>query len=671
MKKSLLIWIGVAVVLFFAFWIWFWSLGSVSASEEVPAIRVEATSGVVERQVAGDLEWKKVEASTPIQKGDHIRTGTDGKAEIRWGLQGVTRIDPSSELEIEEMPADSMELTQASIKLHQISGRSWSRLLKLLDVESEAEVRTNTVIATVRGTAFGVAVAGDGLETAVSDSVVDIHADGGASTLVREGKWGRFSATGTPEILREYTDADAWPTDNARLDREFDDALRNELVERSKKLDNAGSDLLSRISESLHLAFASDEEKNQTATNYALREASRTTPDGERIQKLLGNSSSSLNGFLLGLRELTARDPSRRDIYRTLRARALEQRVAGKLYAQALDLDDDIDDWRWTPAGETRETQRQLLDQRVTTWVGMVRNASELSEETMRKLVAKGDAMHERLRADVLMQLPEPLPEIATSTEPEAPTSTVSTTGATVKPVTKPVAKPTTAPVKATTTTQTAPPPTTTGQVNCSIQRTQLYIGSTLVKVGEKVYLALYGICPDGTTKNLTLYATFNAGLVTDGTMSGNVFVPSHAGTITLYGNYLEAGKTLTAQGSITVSAEPKHVTSVTVIAVGPTTITTGQSVPLDAKANYSDGTSSYIKYQCQWSTSDPRMAMISNSTFQHLQGTGQVSAICAYTENNVTVSGSLVFTINQDSSLTPTNGTSPNRTYYLNNALY
>ena len=121
----------------------------------------------------------------------------------------------------------------------------------------------------------------------------------------------------------------------------------------------------------------------------------------------------------------------------------------------------------------------------------------------------------------------------------------------------------------------------------------------------------------------------------------------------------------LSSTANLTVSVARRSLSKITVTATGPTSISTGERIPVHAMATYSDNSTADITYQCQWSTSDPRMALVSNAIFQHLQGTGTVSAICAYTENRVSLSGSLLFTITLDPSLQPTRGqvvpTSPN----------
>ncbi len=103
----------------------------------------------------------------------------------------------------------------------------------------------------------------------------------------------------------------------------------------------------------------------------------------------------------------------------------------------------------------------------------------------------------------------------------------------------------------------------------------------------------------------------------------------------------------------------PKFLpTKLIVSALGPTSLTTGQSSPLEAKVEYSDGTIHYVTPQCVWSSSNPELGGIQNGKFVSLSGVGSANAICKYAESGLLFSEYVTFTISLDPQLHPVGGT-------------
>ena len=88
-------------------------------------------------------------------EGDRIVVAKDSEATMFWPGYGKTQIASESELIVTqfEQPA---EKTSLKVSLQLLTGRVWTRLEKLLETDSSFDVHANDVVATVRGTSFGV-----------------------------------------------------------------------------------------------------------------------------------------------------------------------------------------------------------------------------------------------------------------------------------------------------------------------------------------------------------------------------------------------------------------------------------------------------------------------------------------------------------------------------------
>ncbi|MCC7522429.1 hypothetical protein IT407_01325 [Candidatus Uhrbacteria bacterium] len=124
------------------------------------------------------------------------------------------------------------------IKLKLETGRVWSRILRLLDVEGDMTIETNDVVATVRGTAFDLEVAqGQPTTLWVSDSVVQASAKRAAGNplFVAEGSMAKFTsgkrATSTEPITASGKASD-WFKNNQERDEKFIEQARRQLREK-------------------------------------------------------------------------------------------------------------------------------------------------------------------------------------------------------------------------------------------------------------------------------------------------------------------------------------------------------------------------------------------------------------------------------------------------------
>ncbi len=135
--------------------------------------------------------WAGAQTGDVVRAGESVRTGPQARAEVDLGT-GVVRLYENSLLRI---PSDAMRAEgPAAVGLDQ--GSSLFEVLKRPPTDP-FEVRTPEVVASVKGTRFGVALDGSVAAVSVYTGLVGVRGVGAgpsAEVLVREG----FSAVGGP-----------------------------------------------------------------------------------------------------------------------------------------------------------------------------------------------------------------------------------------------------------------------------------------------------------------------------------------------------------------------------------------------------------------------------------------------------------------------------------------
>jgi ferric-dicitrate binding protein FerR (iron transport regulator) len=89
----------------------------------------------------------------PVAEGDEVETASGASATLIWPDYGRTVLDANSKLVVTQANKTGDNL---NVKLKLNAGRIWTRLERLLGAGSGFEVRASNVVATVRGTSFGV-----------------------------------------------------------------------------------------------------------------------------------------------------------------------------------------------------------------------------------------------------------------------------------------------------------------------------------------------------------------------------------------------------------------------------------------------------------------------------------------------------------------------------------
>ena len=108
----------------------------------------------------GNSNYQMVEEDIILLEGDTVKTDGQGEAEISFADGSVLRLSPKTEIQINQ--ASLKSLWEQNVNVSVNYGKIWFRIIKIFDDGSSWEVETPTVVATVRGTAFGLELLDEG-----------------------------------------------------------------------------------------------------------------------------------------------------------------------------------------------------------------------------------------------------------------------------------------------------------------------------------------------------------------------------------------------------------------------------------------------------------------------------------------------------------------------------
>lgn len=649
---------------------WLWSVGSVAA-EKLPSIRVQVVKGTVEYQPDCDdtlelssicaLSWTAVKDVQEIHAGDMVKTGADSEAQILWGDQGVTRLDQNTELVIDEAPLDGSGAESSVIRLKVNAGRVWNRMLKLLDVDSAMEVRTSDVVATVRGTSYGIIKQPNCTEAAVTESVVGILSSGAsAEVLLIDDQWGSFGANDCKKPVRKLTDADTWPTEQKAKDTAFDRDYMGALRDRFDARANSAPSWIRNASQSLHLATASGEARETLAASYAKRHLALAVanPDSAKaelanIRGLLpkmGSKAGLLRGELHIATTLLARSryPGLREDLASLRLPSAlasdSSLVELRLLRDTVVNSDDID---------TRYRELVRIDEGIDdllAGVTLTQGRTEIVADLMTRLdavdAALGTEGDERvkekskaIRARLSIALGIPDVNVPVETDPNDKPDIRINEPSLRNPVIKP------APPK---------PETQTGRIYLNLS---LLPSNSAPVNSQIVTYKLFGVKADGQSVDITPQAALSLARPSDGYLQGTVLTPVYIGNITVNATYRDSVGSRTVSATIAHSASKvvpvSGLQSLEIRFTGPTTVTCSSSLPYKIYAIYGGGASKDVTISTRMTVSDSKLLYPGDGKILTFcpgqQATGTVTA--SYTEQGVTKTASASITVIPDAS--------------------
>jgi hypothetical protein len=111
-----------------------------------------------------------------VNAGDRVQTAERSHAMVTFFDGSTLEIEPATTVQIEEASSANGAV---AIRIAQTIGRTWASVQKLTRVDSKFEVRTPTLVAAVRGTAFMTDVLADGTSSVrTTDGIVQVTAQG-------------------------------------------------------------------------------------------------------------------------------------------------------------------------------------------------------------------------------------------------------------------------------------------------------------------------------------------------------------------------------------------------------------------------------------------------------------------------------------------------------------
>lgn len=573
-------WWPVFVLFLFALGgVGFWSLGAlppepdriVTLREIEGAVSLHAADGTTRSAVAGDR----------LDEGSRVVTTSDGRATIDWLGRGETRVGPLTELSVVRASVSDGGMR---VRMRLESGRIWTRILRLLDLEDDVSVETSDVVATVRGTSFDVEKrAGEPTTVWVADSVIETVADGRDAFLV-EGFMAEFGLGRSPDArpLSEADLATSWFMRN----READAAFRADALSRLKtslaaeRMPTGGWWRgLIRLSEGMRVWLASGSRRDRLADRYLLRrligirqiaeegksglayrdvarldeEFRRRVASGDEAKRSAREAASSAQ---VVFRDVAPSSPAYRikqqvEEWMSAVATSDAERVFARLTGIDARLDEAADaimSSRADVAVQVLYLARQGLanvDRERAEAGGLAPSERERIDKTWRALTARAEALEARMAVLTGPEL-EALPVM------DAEEASVDEEIEDV-PVVESEPQTDAATIPAPTSTASEPvPPEPASQpkpVSLSISPAQMTIGFY-----ERVTYQVIVVYENGSTKDVTKSARFAATPPGYGALFDNVFSATELqGAITITATYEESGTTLGVSGTLNV----------------------------------------------------------------------------------------------------------------------
>ncbi len=658
MKKKRLFVAILLLVILTALGGWFWSLGGddESTGDEKNIVVIVERSPVEVRNAGG--EWHDVVGEQALAETDEVRTGNMGRATISFFDDAETTLREASHIRIAEAIPTGSDDGSLTATIQLLSGRVWSRVLQLVDLDSAFSVETNDVVATVRGTSFDISYEDGETDVWVADSRVELlSADSEEGVVIVEG-W--KTAVSGSDITSEEKKMEAsdftsdWFTRNANADKDFRGKKHDEASAFLKQAPQAGSSFLEKLKSLSHRMrlslrknrdpkaytafigrrlYAMKELVDEGRTGLAMQEfsafekellAKLNEPDGESYR---APAIRVLIAVERVLHDVEPRDPLFRlkqrvedllaqvvpgEVTKVLvHGRAVEARIHETI---AL-----LNDRAFPEAASNLDTAERGV-------VNAQRDAEALKGDAakLKKLRAYLRALHrhiELLRTDVDegMARGPALDELDLSSASSTSSVGESSTGST--------------------STQTT---TSTGEVS-SITRITVAAVKNPLFAGESTSLVITGHHADGSTENVTSNATLQL-FGNLGNLVGNIYTAASPGSVTVEAQLPSGDTVLTAQTTISVNSSVVLQSLELVASQGPA-LPVGGSAGLTAIAHYSDQTTQVVTTRVNWKSSDPSVASVDGAVlYAVLPGVTTLTA--TYTELGQVASDAITFTV-------------------------
>lgn len=639
-KRFLIVLVGAAAA--GGAW-WFWSLGSLPA--ETPfLIRLRIDKGPVEVRHAGQDSWQPAKTDEDVVPGDEVRTGPEGDATIVFEGNSESRLGKDSDIVIERAPQPALKTAPFVVELRLITGRVWSRVLRLLDIDDAFAVRTDSVVATVRGTAFDLQRNATGTVLWVSDAAVEVSGRSQAGSVpsresapvMTEGFMARFDAGGNllgTQAISEESRQGEWFLKNASRDATFVTDARASLRSRVNGLGGAApgslTEGLTRLSERLHLTTDRRAAPERFGT-YVLRRLNmilRTIDSGSsglafqaltvfegELDALTGadadayrkRAKGSVSRMLFLLQDVSPDSPVYRMKQRleNLNLALTENDDIATAYAHLSSIESRLDEAGTLIAQSSLDGARNALDAARQGLGNVERDIDRLPDtapqDRVRALRSKLNILKAReaaIRVRLETALEPPTSQLMTGSATD--TEAVATTETLILPPGN---------VLTATTTPTEPAGSAIVRITLAAQPNPAFVGDT-------VKLVVTGYRADNTTADVTAKSQFSlSGKL--GTLNGPTYTSNAAGSVTINASYQSGGTTLKASVVMNVVVQPATLQSLELAPAGSATISFGQTLTFTATVHYSDGKSKDVTGQTTFTSSNTQVGTMSQNVF-------------------------------------------------------
>lgn len=694
--------VGLAVLILAclgAIYWWFWSLGSLQ-NQTPPKLQLIIEKGTASVIRAGTQAKEAANNGMELKLGDKIVTDQGSMVSVSAFDRAVSRLDENTTLTVTEA---SLQGTTFVARWKLDAGRAWSRVLRLMDLESAYEGQANQVVATVRGTSFALISSQDKNSIlvehgSVRGAKIDSSSLKSKPEFVVGGQWIDFAKNGDvlgrgesvtsslSDDIRSRINIEENP--NLELDQNFSEKAAADLLAslgstKSVKPDNWLYSL-SLWSEAWHLRLAGKKTPELKALYLGRRLGN--------IHDLIGRGKSGLayqmlsqlkkdveillnsergSDYRIALKPIMSRallavsdvDPSS-NVFRykleleDLYARLWDDSPAQTFYARSLSVDARLDEAERfncdsKETGQVKEAinaVEQGMARQKNDFDKIKSNASNLQrtilEEKMLVQTQRLDFLNRRLTACPTQGQDSSLPEAnATSTQGATTTQSdlpgIATSSASAVLTSQPKTTATTS--RTTTNPPTNPPvinPPT--QANLGLTRIELFAQPSPANVGDRVNLFVKGYKSDGSTIDVTGKAVFQVigGL---GSISGSTYLASQAGSVTVKATVTDNGNPFSAQVSLMINAS----VVLSRLSVQPTNqnLRPGQSLPLSVTAYYTNGFSKDVTSAVTWFLSNS-LASMAGSSIVAGPTSGGVTVTAQYSDAGSKISGDAFFTI-------------------------
>jgi len=155
--------------------------GALDLMSPSPAIASQCTLSIFEGNIevldAGADEWRTGVDDMSLSAGMRIRTASESRALLTFFEGSTIELDSETDIEIKQVEYDGEHDT--TIVMKQWLGKTWNRVVKMIDAGSRYEVQTPSAVAIVRGTQFVAEVDETGLtRVQTTEGLVSVVAQG-------------------------------------------------------------------------------------------------------------------------------------------------------------------------------------------------------------------------------------------------------------------------------------------------------------------------------------------------------------------------------------------------------------------------------------------------------------------------------------------------------------